>query len=248
MSDKLHIQNYSVTITETGKQILCNSNLEIKKGEVVVLVGRNGVGKSSFAMSLLNIDGFEKSGSTNLNDKDITCLEIEDVARSGLFVSFQSPPEIDGVSLFNFIQKSFRSIYPENEMSSFKLKKLIHNSLKEVGLDESFLMRNMNQGFSGGEKRKAEFAQMMVLNPRYAVLDEVDSGLDISSTIAISKLINILAKEKGIGFLIISHNLDFIQKVSPDRVIEMREKSFYETSVTSITSEILKVVENPTID
>lgn len=239
MSSKFSISNYSVKIEETGKQILSSANLDINPGEVIVLVGKNGVGKSSFAMSLLNIAGYEKSGSVNINGIELSEKEIEEVARSRLFISFQSPPELDGVSLFNFIQKSFRSIYPQDEISSFKLKKAIHSALTEVGLDDSFVQRNMNQGFSGGEKRKAEFAQLMVLNPLYAVLDEVDSGLDIGSTIAITNLIRKLARENQIGFLLISHNLDFIKKINPDRIIELRYQNFHEIEFSRLSPENL---------
>jgi Fe-S cluster assembly ATP-binding protein len=238
MSSIFEINNYSVKILETQQVILYKANLNLGKGEILVLIGKNGVGKSSFAMSLLNIDGFEKEGSVRLNKVSLNDLNIEEVARNRLFVSFQSPPEIEGVSLYNFIQRSFRSIYPDDKISTFRLRKKIINALESVGLNTSFAERNLNQGFSGGEKRKSEFAQMIILEPLVAVLDEVDSGLDIDSTKTVAELINKLAKDFRISFIIISHNLDFINKVNPDRIVELKEGKFIERKINEISGTI----------
>jgi Fe-S cluster assembly ATP-binding protein len=230
----LKIKNYSVKIEDLNRKILNEANLEINKGEIFVLVGHNGVGKSSFAMSLIGIPVYERTGSVFIGDTDTVNLNIDEIAKTGLFVSFQSPPEIEGLTLFDFINTAYRSIYGDNGLSSFKLRKKIIDSAKAVGLDESFLARSTNQGFSGGERRKSEVLQMLVLEPEIAVLDEVDSGLDIESTGNVAKLLRNFATENQKSLLIISHSPEFIKKLSPDKIIELKEQKFIETTFSNI--------------
>jgi Fe-S cluster assembly ATP-binding protein len=234
----LTISNYNLTISELSKHLLDNINLEVKKGEVVVLVGENGSGKSSFAMSLIGIPGYDRSGFVQMNGTNTVDLDIDEIARLGLFVSFQSPPEIDGVSLFEFINSGYKAIHPEGGLSSFKLRKKILETAKLVGLNDTFLERSTNQGFSGGERRKSEVLQMLVLEPSIAILDEVDSGLDIKSTQNIAKIIRAKANEGNMGFLIISHSPDFIKRIEPDRIVEIKDKKIVEVdSIEHITFE-----------
>lgn len=230
----LKIKRYSVGINELGKQILDNAELEIKSGEIFVLIGENGSGKSSFAMSLIGIPGYERSGSVKVAGIETIGLRIDEIAKSGLFVSFQTPPEIDGVSLFNFINSGYRAIHGDNGLSSFKLRKKILETADMVGLGESFLERSTNQGFSGGERRKSEVLQMLILEPKIAVLDEVDSGLDIKSTANIAKILRNIASEKKISMLIISHSPEFIKKLEPNRIIELKDKGFKEVAIDEI--------------
>lgn len=234
----LHIANYTVTIEELEKQILNSVDLEIKNGEIVVLVGENGSGKSSFAMSLIGLPGYERSGSVAIAEKETVDLDIDEIARAGMFVSFQAPPEIDGVSLYDFIVSGYKAMNPKYGLSSFKLRKKIIETAHAVGLNESFLERSTNQGFSGGERRKSEVLQMLVLEPQIAVLDEVDSGLDIKSTHNIAKIIRAKANEGNMGFLIISHSPEFIKKLKADRIIELHNKKFREVSINDIETII----------
>lgn len=234
----LQIKNYNLRITEFNKHILDNVNLDVKPGEILVLVGENGSGKSSFAMSLLNLPVYERSGSVIIDGSETIDMSIDEIARSGLFVSFQAPPEIDGVSLFNFIQSSYSAMHPEGGLSSFKLRKKIQETAELVGLNDSFLERSTNQGFSGGERRKSEVLQMLVLEPKIAVLDEVDSGLDIKSTNNIAKILRQKANEGGMSFIIISHSPEFIKKVKADRIIGIENKKFKEVNLAELDDYI----------
>ncbi|BDQ04508.1 MAG: ABC transporter ATP-binding protein [Candidatus Dojkabacteria bacterium] len=232
----LVIKKYSLGIAELGKQILDYADLDIGPGKIVVLVGENGSGKSSFAMSLLGIPGYERSGSVKIDGKETVGLEIDEIARLGLFVSFQSPPEIEGVTLFDFLNASYRSIYGSGGLSSFKLRKKIIDAVERVGLNVSFLERPINQGFSGGERRKSEVLQMLVLEPKVAVLDEVDSGLDIRSTINVANLLRETASHKKCALLVISHSIEFIRKLHPDKIFQLKNKKFIEVTLEEIES------------
>ena len=230
----LKIKDYNLKISELNKQILENASLEVNAGEVVVLIGANGSGKSSFAMSLLGIPGYERSGSVEVAGGETLEASIDEIARSGLFVSFQSPPEIDGLSLFDFINTAYRSIYGDEGLSSFKFRKRILEVANLVGLNETFLTRSTNQGFSGGERRKSEVLQMLILEPKIAVLDEVDSGLDIQSTANIAKILRQVADEKKTSIIVISHSPEFIKKLKPNKIVELRDKKFVEVNFEEI--------------
>jgi Fe-S cluster assembly ATP-binding protein len=234
----LLIENYTMSITELDRRILDSVNLSINDGEIVVLVGENGSGKSSFAMSLIGIPGYSRDGSVKIGTAETVGLEIDEIARAGLFVSFQAPPEIDGVSLYDFIVSGYKALNPKYGLSSFKLRKKIIETAHLVGLNETFLERSANQGFSGGERRKSEVLQMLVLEPKLAVLDEVDSGLDIKSTHNIAKIIRQKADEGSMSFLIVSHSPEFIRKVKADRIIELKDKNFHEVSLDDIENII----------
>lgn len=228
------IKNYSLKLPDLDKELLEKASLRVDEGEIVVLIGENGSGKSSFAMSLLGLPEYTRKGKVLVEGKNIIDLNIEESARAGLFVSFQSPPEIEGVSLFNFIHSAYKSCHPDSGLSSFKIRKLIAENVKKVGLNESFLERSTNLGFSGGERRKSEVLQMLTLMPRVAILDEVDSGLDIKSTQNIAEVLKNFVKESNSALLIISHSPEFIKKLSPDRIMELKAKKFVEVDFNEI--------------
>lgn len=236
----LKILNYSLQIEEFSKEILNEANLSLGAGEIAVLIGANGSGKSSFAMSIAGIPGYEKSGEVWIGDNQVEALAIDEIARSGLFVSFQAPPEIEGLSLFDFINTAYSAVKPRLEaegkevLSSFKLRKKIKETAELVGLNESFLVRSTNQGFSGGERRKSEVLQMLVLEPKVAILDEVDSGLDIKSTANIAKILREEADKSKTSILVISHSPEFIRKLKPNKIIELNGKKFVEVSIEEI--------------
>lgn len=236
----LKISNYNLKISEFNKEILENASLEANECEVIVLIGANGSGKSSFAMSLIGIPGYERSGKVEVFGKETMDSSIDEIAKAGLFVSFQSPPEIDGLSLFDFINTAYRSIYGDEGLSSFKLRKKIIETASLVGLNETFLTRSTNQGFSGGERRKSEVLQMLILEPKVAILDEVDSGLDIKSTANIAKILRNFSDEKKTSIIVISHSPEFIKKLKPNKIIELKDKNFVEVNF----EEIEKFVED----
>ncbi len=230
----LRISKYTLKISELEKQILDKADLELNSGDIGVLIGPNGSGKSSFALSLIGIQGYQKSGSVEVNEEEISGKNIDEIAKAGLFVSFQAPPEIEGLSLFDFINSAYRAIHMEKGLSSFRLRKKIIETATLVGLNESFLSRSTNQGFSGGERRKSEVLQMLILEPKVAILDEVDSGLDIQSNLNIARILKDFAKVQNSTILVISHSPEFIRKLQPKKIIELRDKSFIEVSMDDI--------------
>lgn len=216
-----------------SKKILENASMEIRKNEIVVLTGKNGVGKSSFVMSLLGLDGYERSGSVTIDGTETIELKPYEIAKLGLFVSFQTPPEFEGVTLMQFLLSSFKHFNENNEqelkISNFKIRKEVVKLCKTLNLKEELLERGLNEGFSGGEKRKCEILQMLLLNPKVAILDEVDSGLDIESKEIIGQVLQdirngqyeTLGRKNTTSFFIISHSNDFIEKIKPDRTARL---------------------------
>ncbi len=229
----LKVTSYSLTIRENNKQILENANLELEPGTVTVILGENGTGKSSFAMSLLGFEDYERSGSVMINGVETIGMETFEIARLGLFVSFQSPPEFEGINFEQFLINAYKAFNQDATTSIFKIRKSIKEKIEKIGLSEEFLKRDLNQGFSGGEKRKAEILQMLVLQPKIAILDEVDSGLDIKSRARIAEVIREQAKA-GTTFLIVSHSLEFVKTLEPNRIVELRDKKFYDIDISEI--------------
>ncbi len=212
----LQINNLSVSLAD-GLPILDNFTLEINPGEVHVLMGPNGSGKSSLAKSLLAHPDYEvTSGSILVDGSDLTELETTDRAKAGLFLAHQYPVEVPGLHLTQFLRMSYNSLYPDDKKSVRQFRQIMREYLPKVGLEESFMDRNLNEGFSGGEKKKCEILQMLILNPKYVILDETDSGLDIDATGQIfTSLSEIIASRKEMGVLIITHYHKVLEYIEP---------------------------------
>lgn len=229
----LVITRYNLGLKESKKQILDNASLAVNKGEISVIVGKNGAGKSSFAMSLLGLPEFERSGSVKVDNQETIGLEIHEIARLGIFVSFQSPPEFEGITLGQLILMGYKNFNKDN-ISSFKLKKQMIELISKLGLSKDFINRELNVGFSGGERRKSEILQMLIFKPKVVVLDEVDSGLDVHSLNKIAKMIKLFAIENQSCVIVISHNPIFIKKLEPRNIWELTDKQFIKTHVDSL--------------
>jgi len=212
---KLNIEDLNVRVD--GKSILKNINIDINESEVVALMGPNGSGKTTLANVLMGNKNYElKSGKITLGDIDITNLSTDKRARLGLFLSFQHPPEISGVTISSFL-RSIVNLSREKKLSVIEFRKILKENMEFLGIDPEFSQRYLNEGFSGGEKKKMEILQLILLKPKIAVLDEADSGTDIDALKVIAKGIN-KAKEDGTGILIITHYQRILDYVHPDRV------------------------------
>ncbi|HBG87721.1 MAG TPA: Fe-S cluster assembly ATPase SufC [Marinilabiliaceae bacterium] len=215
----LKIRNLRAVID--GKEILRGINLDIKAGEIHAIMGPNGSGKSTLAAVLAGNEAFEViEGSVEFNGKDLLDMSPEDRAREGLFLSFQYPVEIPGVSMTNFLrtalneQKKYRG---EDILSASDFLKLMRDRKKLVDMDSDLTNRSVNEGFSGGEKKKNEIFQMAMLNPGLAILDETDSGLDIDALRVVANGVNKLRRPDN-ATILITHYQRLLDYIVPDKV------------------------------
>lgn len=204
-----------------GKEILRGVDLRIERGEVHAIMGPNGSGKSTFAYVLAGKEGYEvTSGSILFDGQDLLGLDIEERARAGLFLGFQYPVSIDGVSTMSFLKtavNAHRATRGEGNLDAVAFLKLVRNLSSNLGIGDDMLKRYLNLGFSGGEKKRGEILQMLLLEPSLAVLDETDSGLDVDALKTVSRGI---ASLRGMNrsLLLITHYQRLLSYVRPDRV------------------------------
>lgn len=207
--------------TSDGKEILKGVNLEIKPGELHILMGPNGSGKSTLSKTLMGHPSFEiTQGRIILDGADITDKEVNERAHAGLYLAYQYPVEVPGVNFSNFLRLAYNSNKSDSEkMPVFKFRKLLKEKALELDFSESLLDRNLNEDLSGGEKKKAEILQLAVLKPKYAILDETDSGLDLDALKSVFKAVKrIITSENKLGVLIITHYQRIFKYITPDFV------------------------------
>ena len=213
-NDLLKVENLSVGI-ESG-QILHNINLNINSGETHVLMGPNGAGKSTFGNALMGNPAYKiESGKIIFDGVDITDAPADKRAQAGIFMSFQNPLEIPGISLESFIRNSIRQITGK-PIKIFQFKKDMEKIMDLLDMDPSYATRDLNVGFSGGEKKKAEILQMLMLSPKLAILDETDSGLDVDAVRTVSKGIKEYQSKHGGALLIVTHNANILESLDVD--------------------------------
>ena len=215
----LEIKNLYVNFE--GKVILKGVDLKVDTGSVHALMGPNGSGKSTLAHVLMGHPKYKiMMGKIFLNGEDITNLSPDERAKRGLFLSFQMPVEISGVTISNFLRQAY-NVLKDRKLSLLEFRALLEEKCNELGMDAKFLNRYLNQGFSGGEKKKAEILQMLVLNPGVAVLDETDSGLDVDSLKYVAKGISKFAAAKDKTVLVITHYKRILEYLEPEKVSVM---------------------------
>ena len=232
----LEIKNLHVSVD--GIEILKGINLEVKSGEVNTIMGPNGSGKSTLAYVLMGHPKYKiEKGQILLDGEDITSLSPDKRAKKGLFLSFQYPQEVSGVTLANFLRTAVNSLR-EEKISVMDFKKLLDQKLSLLEMDQSFGKRYLNEGFSGGEKKKAEILQLAVLQPKIAILDETDSGTDVDALKIISNGINAVAKQQNMGILLITHYDRILQYIKTDKVHILVDGKIVKTGGPELATDI----------
>ena len=231
----LEIKDLYVNAEE--KEILKGINLKINKGEIHVIMGPNGSGKTTTANAILNNPAYKKeNGSIFFEGEDITNLKTDEIARKGVFMSFQLPEEIPGISVTNFLK------YAKNKITGkpvkvFEFKNELKKYMEELNMNPQNMDRSLNVGFSGGEKKKNEILQMLVLNPKLAILDETDSGLDVDAIRTVSKGIEMFKNDEN-AVLIITHNTKILHSLKVDYVHVLVDGKIVKTAGQELASYI----------
>ena len=236
----LEIKNLKASIN--NRPFLKCLNLSIKSGELHAVMGPNGSGKSTLANVLSGKNGYEISGELNFEGESLKKIPVEERAQKGIFLAFQYPLEIPGVNTNNFLKTSLNSIRKakgNKELDTLSFLKLVKEKSQELGIDEKILSRQLNVGFSGGEKKKNEILQMKILNPNFSILDETDSGLDIDALKIIAKGVN-SSRDKKKSFLVITHYQRLLDYIKPDFVHILSDGKIIKTGCSELAEELEK--------
>ena len=236
MNNKL-LEIEDLHVNAEDKEILKGINLTINKGETHVIMGPNGSGKTTTANAILNNPAYKKiKGSIIFEGQDITNIKTDEIARKGIFMSFQLPEEIPGISVNNFLK------YAKNKITGkpvkiFSFKDEVKKYMQELKMDTEYAERSLNVGFSGGEKKKNEILQMLVLNPKLSILDETDSGLDVDAVRTVSKGIEMYKTNEN-AVLIITHNMRILENLKVDFVHVLVDGKIVKTGNADLAKEI----------
>lgn len=235
----LKIENLQAEIE--GKKILNGINLEVKPGEIHAIMGPNGAGKSTLSAVLAGrADYTVTGGSATLDGKDLLDMSPEDRAREGVFLAFQYPVEIPGVSTTNFLKTAVnekRKHHGQEPMEATDFLKMMREKMELVEMDKSLTSRSLNEGFSGGEKKRNEVFQMAMLEPKLAILDETDSGLDIDALRLVSNGVNKLRNDKN-AFIVITHYQRLLDYIVPDFVHVLYKGRIVKSGDASLAKEL----------
>ena len=234
----LKIEDLHINIE--GKEIVKGINLEIASGEIHALMGPNGSGKSTLAQALMGHPTYEiTKGKVTFNGKNLLKMNPSERSLAGLFLSFQYPSEVLGVNIANFLRLVYnkrvkKTLYPA------AFRKLLREKMEILDMKEEFMDRYLNEGFSGGEKKRMEILQMLILKPKIAILDETDSGLDIDALKIVSKGVTLLNKTAKTGVLLITHYTRLLNHIKPDKVHVMRNGKIVKSGGHELANELEK--------
>ena len=228
-----------LTANIEDKSILKGLYLNIKPGEVHAIMGPNGSGKSTLSKIIAGHDDYEVSeGRVLLDGVDIADLEVDERSRAGIFLAFQYPAEVPGVSNANFLRAALQARLPEGqEIDAVAFYKNMYAKMDELEMNRKFTSRSVNEGFSGGEKKRNEILQMIMLDPRYCLLDETDSGLDIDALKVVAKGVNSMRSENR-GFLVITHYQRLLDYIKPDHVHVMADGKIVKSGGAELALEL----------
>ena len=236
----LEIKNLNASIN--NKEILKGLNISIKPGELHAIMGPNGSGKSTLANVLSGKEGYKISGELNYLGKSLNEISIDERAQKGIFLAFQYPTEIPGVNTSNFLRTALnkvRKAQGKQEIDALSFLKLVKEKSNELGMDEKMLSRQLNVGFSGGEKKKNEILQMKILDPNLIILDETDSGLDIDALKIVADGVNSY-KGRENSFLIITHYQRLLNFIKPDFIHILSKGKIIKTGTSELGEELEK--------
>ncbi len=236
----LHIQNLHATL-EDGTEILKGVTLDIPQGEVHAIMGPNGSGKSTLSKVIAGHESYPVTGgSVTVDGEDIAEMSIDERSRAGIFLAFQYPSEVPGVSNANFIRAALQARLPEGEeIDAVAYYKNLYAKMDLLEMDRKFTGRAVNEGFSGGEKKRNEILQMMMLDPKYCILDETDSGLDIDALKVVAKGVNAMRSPER-GILLITHYQRLLDYIVPDHVHVMAEGRIVRSGGPELAHELEK--------
>ncbi len=228
------VENFKVTV---GKlEIVKNINFEIPDGEIHYLMGSNGSGKSTLALGLMGYPSYQTEGKVFIDNKDIREYTTSDKAKLGLFLSMQNPPVIKGVTVINLLKNAYQILVKNISILAFQ--KVIHQEIEKLGIDKSFLTRYVNDGFSGGEKKKLELLQLSLLKPKVAILDEPDSGLDVDAINLFGTSLKQIVEDNHMSVLIITHHTNLIHNLPPTKVYIMNKGEIIKQGGQELVSEV----------
>jgi Fe-S cluster assembly ATP-binding protein len=240
--DKLEVRNLHVSIN--GKEILKGLNLTVKPGEMHVIMGPNGSGKSTLCMALMGHPAYKiMNGKILVDGRDVTSSKTDKRAKAGLFLGFQYPLEIPGVTFGNFLRHAVNSLNKSRKTTPLGVSEfypLISGELEKLKMDRDFIGRGLNDGFSGGEKKRAEIIQMAVLKPKYAILDEIDSGLDIDALKKVASGINEIFRKSKMGLVLVTHYQRILNYLDPDFVHVFADGRIIESGGPEIAKRLEK--------
>jgi Fe-S cluster assembly ATP-binding protein len=227
-------------VSVEGKQILRGVNLAVCAGEVHALMGRNGSGKSTLANALMGHPKYVVTrGSVRLDGEDVLTLKPDERAKRGLFLAFQNPIAIPGVGTGNFLRAAVKAVRGTETINALQFRKELSERMQDLQIDSSFATRSLNEGFSGGEKKRAEMLQLAMLKPRVAVLDEPDSGLDIDAVRIVSDGINAVHQQQAeMGVLLITHYQRILNYIRPDKVHVMARGRIVESGGAELVQQL----------
>ncbi len=238
LENLLEVKNLAVNVED--KQILKNINLEIKPGETHVLMGPNGAGKSTLGYALMGNPKYTvTNGSITFAGEDITNMSVDKRAKAGMFLSFQNPLEVPGITLGSFLKTALEQ-QRGVRIKAWDFRKELRQAMALLQMDSKYAERDLNSGFSGGEKKKAEILQLLMLNPKLAVLDETDSGLDVDAVKIVSQGIKAFQEHRQGALLIITHNTKILDALHVDKTHILAQGQIIRNDGAELVDEVSK--------